>query len=397
MRMRKREGALTADEKRIVKALINRGWRLQDIQALVNIGRNATINSARLTEVKQDKHVTPADDDQVAFFELRKRSYDTLTGLNLFDDERLIRAREAMMLAVQLFNSPAYRFKSEVFAVLANIAWTYLLHEHYIRKKVKVLGDDGRALLISQMLKRGDCPLSKGIKNNLASIGAIRDTVEHQVLARSDAKWLPLFQACCLNFDKVLCDLFGQDLSLQNELGISLQFAKLNVDQVVSLQKFEVPAEIEALDARLRGELSEDELADLEYQFRVVYTFDSASKARAHIQFVHPGTPEAEQIRNVLIKLKPADELYPHKPQYVVKLVSKQSGKRFTSNDHVKAWRKFQVRALPGAKQPEATNLDFCIYHAAHKDYTYSQKWVDFLVEQIATKEGLDAIRALRY
>lgn len=36
---RKREGALSKDEKKIVKALLGKGWRNQDIQALLNIGR----------------------------------------------------------------------------------------------------------------------------------------------------------------------------------------------------------------------------------------------------------------------------------------------------------------------------------------------------------------------
>lgn len=380
-----------------MKALINRGRRLQDIQALVNQGRPATVNSARLTEVKQDKHITPASDDQVAFFELRKRSYDPRTGLNLFDDERLIRSREAMSLAVQIFNSPAHQFKTEVFAVLANIAWTYLLHEYYVRKKLKIVGTDGNALLLSQMLKRSDCPLSTGMRNNLESLKEIRDTVEHQILARSDFKWLSLFQACCLNFDKAICDLFGEELTLQHDLGVSLQFAKIDFEQIAALQRYEVPQQIEALDARLKNSLSEEELADLEYQFRVIYTFDSASKARSHVHFVHPGTQEADKIRNVLVKYKPADEMYPHKPNAVAKLVSKLSSKRFTSNDHVKAWRMFKVRPPNGAKQPENTNLDYCLYHAAHRDYTYTKKWIDFLVEQISTKEGFEAIKAQHY
>ena len=145
---RKKEGALTAHEKTIVKALLNKGCRNQDIQALINLGRPATINSARITEVKKNKRQKAASDDEVAFYEIKKRSIDTSTGLNLFDDERLIRAREAMILAVQLFNSAAFRFKTEVFSVLVNIAWTYLMHEFYKRKKVKIVQKNGRSLLL---------------------------------------------------------------------------------------------------------------------------------------------------------------------------------------------------------------------------------------------------------
>ena len=116
------KGLLTPLEKRIAKALLAEKWRNQDIQALFNIGREATINSARITNVKQNKRQVVATIEEVETFKIRKQSYDARTGLNIVDDERLIRSREAMILAVQIFNSAGLNFKTEVFAVLANIA-----------------------------------------------------------------------------------------------------------------------------------------------------------------------------------------------------------------------------------------------------------------------------------
>ena len=115
MAIRRREGGLKGDEKRIVKALLAEGMRNQDIQALVNTGRSATINSARIAGVKKDGNIKPATADEVSFYKKKKQSYDWHTGLNLYDDERLIRAREAMILAVHVFNSPSCCFKTEIF------------------------------------------------------------------------------------------------------------------------------------------------------------------------------------------------------------------------------------------------------------------------------------------
>lgn len=175
--MRKPEGALTKEEIAVAKALLAKGWRNQDIQAQINIGRKATINSARITEAKRNKSVIIADDTTVEFYIKKKQPYDVKTGLNLFDDERLIRAREAMILAVHIFNSPNVKFKTEVFSMLVNVAWTYLLHEFYHRKSVKIADSDGRTLLLGQMIKRHDCPLSPGIKRNLDNLKTIRDEV----------------------------------------------------------------------------------------------------------------------------------------------------------------------------------------------------------------------------
>ncbi|WP_181177611.1 DUF3644 domain-containing protein [Mesorhizobium sp. B4-1-1] len=374
------ESSLTPLEKRIVKALLERGERSQDIHALINYERLPTVNFGRISGVKNDKKIKAATGEEVEYFKRRKQSFDPVTGLNLYDDERLIRAREAMILAVTIFNSSTYKFKTGMFAILANIAWTYLMHEFHQRKDGNILNSDGTTFALSHMLSKPDCPLSKGIRNNLETIKAIRDEVEHKLLGRSDPRWLSIFQACCLNFDKTIVEWYGPRLSLQNEISVALQFGKLQIDQAAQLHQLDVPQHIAALDAHLTSKLSEEELNDLEYQFRVVYTFDSASKGSAHIQFLTPDSAEGKSVHNVLQKYKISDDLYPHKPGEVAQLVSRKIGRRFTMSDHTSAWKQHKVRPPKGDK----TNRKYCIYHKAYDSYTYNDAWVDLLVTENA-------------
>lgn len=390
------QGALTEEEKHIVKGFLNAGERNQDIQALVNTGRVATINSGRITEVKQDDTIAPASAEELEFYRARKKNYDPITGLNLYDDERLIRAREAMLLAVQVFNSPTLKFKAEVFAVHANIAWTYLLHEHYERLGIAIMQPDGRSLLLSQMIARPDCPLSQGMRDNLASLKQIRDAVEHTLFRRADTRFLSIFQACCLNFDKAICDLFGPNLALSNELSFSLQFAKMDLEQLAQIHSYEVPEHIKTLEKTIEEGLDEARSADIEYRFRVVYTFENSTKSKSHIKFVHPSDEEAEEVRNVLIRKEISDKLYPHKPGVVVEMVGEKSGRAFTTHNHTQAWRKFDARPRNGVIQPDNTNRDWCIYHQAHGDYTYSDKWVDFIVGFIASDDNYEELRRFK-
>lgn len=394
MPKRNRAGSLSSSEKRIVKRLLARGWRNQDIRALVNIERSATINSARITSVKQDQEQRLASDEEVDFYLIRKRSYDPKTGLNAYDDERLVRAREAMILAVQVFNSAGLSFKTEVFAVLANISWTYLLHEYYVRKRVNIIKNDGKTVALSEMIEREDCPLSDGVRKNLKDLKVIRDEVEHKLLGRGDIKWQSLFQACCLNFNRCIQEFFGERLSLTHELSFALQFNRMEIDQLAELNKYEIPSHIEALDASLEENLTDAQRTDLEYRFRVIYTLDAASRTRSHIEFLRPESAEGKDVRNVLVQHKLADHLYPHKPSQVTALVSEQSGQRFTTNNHTQAWKHFKVRPKSGAKQPENTNRDFCIYHRTHKDYTYSDAWVEHLIEAVSNQETFEAIKS---
>ena len=194
------------------------------------------------------------------------------------------------------------------------------------------------------MIARDDCPLSKPYRQNLVAIKEIRDVVEHRTIGPFDQKWLPLFQSTCLNFEKALTDLFGPRLTLGHELGFSLQFAKLSTDEIATLQGFDLPEHIAALDTNLASRLAEGDADNLEYQFKVVYTLTNASKAKSHFQFVQPGSAEGKEIQNVLIKYKPLDDLYPFKPTEVIKLVADASGRHFISDKHQRAWKMFNAR-----------------------------------------------------
>ncbi len=52
-------------------------------------------------------------------------------------DELIHKSREAALAAVQIFNNPQITFKSEMFIVLMNIAWTYMLHAFYRKHGVE--------------------------------------------------------------------------------------------------------------------------------------------------------------------------------------------------------------------------------------------------------------------
>jgi hypothetical protein len=393
----KSKKGLTDLEKRIIKALIAKGWRNQDIHAWINIGRQTTVNFGRISGVKKNLSQQPATGEELEYFTLHRQAYDAQTGLNRYEDERLIRAREAMILAVQVFNSAGLKFKTEVFTVLANVAWTYLMHEYYSRKlSMKIVNEQGQSMALSEMIARTDCPLQDGVKKNLNALKVLRDEVEHHLLGKADVKWLGIFQACCLNFDQTMCQLFGDKLSLSSDLSFALQFARMNLDQVTQINKYELPEHITAVDSLITEGMTAEQLNDTHFQFQVVYTLTAAPKSKSHIQFVNPDSAEGKEIHNVLSKKIIADELYPYKPNKVLKLVVAKTKIGFTSHNHQQAIRKYKVRPKNGSSQPENTDKVYCIYHAAHKDYTYSAAWVEKLAEAVMNVGEFAAIKALK-
>jgi hypothetical protein len=198
-----------------------------------------------------------------------------------------------------------------------------------------------------------------------------------------------------LNFEKAICAMFGEKVSLGDELQYALQFSKLSMQQAAALQEFEKDGPIQAIDAKLAEMFSDAEMADPEFKFKVTYTLEKAGKGDAHFTFANK-LGEGEAAHNVLVQKVAADENWPHKPGTVVTLVKKMTEKQFTSHNHVQAWRKLGVRPKKGVKNPEATKKTFCAYHPAHKDYTYSDEWVSTLCDIVNDDEKYAEIKGFK-
>jgi hypothetical protein len=387
--------SLTDFEKRIVKRLVTDGMTNQDAHHLINLGRTPSVNFGRLSGAK-DWTTEAATSDEIERYRYEKSLFDLRTELSPFDHERLVRAREAMILAIQSFNTPSLCFKAELFCMLSNVAWTYLLHEHYARLDISPIDKDGNAFLISYMVKRPDFPLSKDIAKNLLAIKKLRDDVEHKTLKSFGKTFYPFFQANCLNFDESIRFLFGQKTGLGNDLSYALQLTKLSAEQISQIQKFDLNEEIEAINKGLELASGADGTEGLSYKFKVSYSFEKAAKGDSHIVFTQ-NNASGKAKKEILVQKVASDEQWPFLPGVVRSMVSKATGKPFTLHNHTQAWRLYDARPQGSSTTPEKCNQKFCTYHPAYGNYTYSQEWADHLISAVKDPSEFQKIKTHKF
>lgn len=212
---------------------------------------------------------------------------DPQTGLSLRGDELLIKAREAMVAAVHMFNGAGLYFRAELFIVSAIIAWTYLLHAYYrregidyryyktvegAREVVKTSNGAEKYWELGHCLRDDRCPLEKGVKQNLEFLIALRHEIEHRCTNRIDEAVSAKLQACCINFNDAAKKLFGPQFGLERRLPIALQFVTFGADQRALLKRAStLPTHIEAMTTAFHDGLSPEELASLQFAHRVAY------------------------------------------------------------------------------------------------------------------------------
>jgi hypothetical protein len=272
-------------------------------------------------------------------------------------NELLKKSREAALAAVQVFNNPAITFKSEIFVVMMVISWTYLLHA-YFRKQ----GIEYRYFRLAGRRKRFDkttkgafkywelerclnekaSPVDKAAANNLRFLVGLRHEIEHQMTNRLDEHLSARFQACCLNYNDLIKQLFGDDFGIDKHLSFSLQFSAINTDQWEALHDAEgLPPNIRAFINAFDSELTETEFNDPRFAYRVLFVPKTANRkgqADKVIEFIKADSELAKGVNKHYAVVKETEKAK-YLPKQVVEKMQASGYPRFTMHCHTQLWK----------------------------------------------------------
>ena len=278
--------------------------------------------------------------------------------------ELLMKSREAALAAVQIFNSPLITFKSEIFIVLMNIAWTYLLHAFYRANGVeyRYFQNKGKKRIfdktksgahkhweLERCLNEQQSPVDKNTANNLRFLIGIRHEIEHQLTSRLDSSLSAKFQACCLNYNEYVKKLFGEQYGIEKHLAFSLQFSSITREQVASLPvDIDMPSNIKAFIDGFEGKLSDEEFNSPSFAYRVLFVAKIANRkgqADQVIEFVKADSQLAQDVNRAYTVIKET-ERPKYLPSGIVGLMKKEGHSRFAIHDHTILWKSKNAKDL---------------------------------------------------
>jgi hypothetical protein len=268
----------------------------------------------------------------------------------------LAKSREAALTAVQTYNNPLVKFKSESFIVLMTIAWTYLLHAYYAREAVdfRYLDKDPRSRRkyqrtaqggyrwweLTSCIKVDDCPLDKNTVNNLNFLIGLRHEIEHHRPPHLDDHLSGRYLACALNYDFYLTSMFGPKYSLGDTVAMALQFRDIRPTDTPATPR--LPSQIARYIERFEGELTQEEYDDPRFAYRLLFTRKVVGKkgqADRAIEFLRPGDPGADDVdpEHWLIK---DTERVKYRAKAVIEIVKSAGYPFFGIYQHTTLWRR---------------------------------------------------------
>jgi hypothetical protein len=360
MPKRRRGNALERWEVALVKTMLTRGgYNDQDILAYFT-RPTRSVNHRAISEIRtgaKHKAMKAASDEELDDFLVSWPEVDPQTGLSLRGDELLIKAREAMIAAVHIFNGAGLTFRAELFIVTSIIAWTYLLHAWFRREGIdyRYMKADGTAHKTKQgedcywelgkCRRHTRCPIPPGAVRNLNFLLDLRHEIEHRSTSRIDDAVSAKLQACCINFNDAIKTVFGAQYGLERRLPIALQFVTFSSDQRSVLKRAStLPAHIETMMDAFHQKLTPEEQADPNFAFRVAFVpkiGNRASSSDLAVEFVKLDSEEAREISKVL--LKEMDKRR-YTATQVVEMMRAEGYPRFSQQSHTDLWKSLDAK-----------------------------------------------------
>ena len=343
------------------RTLILEDWEVALIKAMFKTIKNdqdilpyfsrptRSINHRVIAEIRTNRrspNIPPATVKELKTFLDLWPDCDPNTGLSIRGDELLIKAREAMISAVHIFNSAGITFRTELFIVTAIIAWTYLLHAWFKKEGINYKYDDTKAKYgrdrywdLSQCLASKHCPLGDAPSNNLKFLIGLRDEVVHESTNLDETIGAHL-QSCCINFNEALKKNFGERQSLEKRLSIALQFVSFGADQKEILKKAAtLPPNIASFIGDFEGKLTEAELEDHAYRISIALIPIAKNRptgADRAVYQVSTGSEAADEITQIIFKDR-AKQRYI--ASQIVDIAKKRGFEKFNLHKHTALWK----------------------------------------------------------
>jgi len=326
--------------------------------------------------------------------------------------DHLEKARAAALAGVEAYNKPGSHFRTAHYIVMMMMAWTALFHAVFFksgrrpwhRKKTAgksvryvYVDDEPKHWELSECLREYWADKNPPERANLQFLVGLRHKIEHRHLPQLDATLYGECQAALMNFDDLIAAEFGPRYSLNESLAFSLQFSKSIPPQKATAMRRHLASigkdVLEFVDS-FRNQLPDELINDPKYSFRVYLVPKVTAKPTSGdvaVEFVpyDPKVPEeTEGLKRLTALIKerqiPVANLGFLKAGQVVAQVKARLAVPFNLSNHVGAWQHYEVRPGGGSDKPEKTKAKYCVYDTVHRDYVYTQEWVELLCKELA-------------
>lgn len=164
-------------------------------------------------------------------------------------EKLLEKSKEAFLLAIEIYNKPSIRYRVEGFSFFICNAWELMLKAHMITKfgedSIYFKDNPDRTISLEKCIQKIFTNEKAPLRLNLEKIIELRNTSTHFITEEYEMIYIPLFQACLLNFVEKMQDFHSVDMTEivpQNFLTLAVSMKALDESTIRAKYPEEIAA-----------------------------------------------------------------------------------------------------------------------------------------------------------
>lgn len=311
------------------------------------------------------------------------QSYNTKEGII---NGLVSKSVEAFILAIEIYNKPTIVYRVEGFSFFICNAWELTLKAEMLKRGMSIYYQDNpdRTIPLSDVIKKIYTDKRTHVRLNLERILTLRNISTHYINEDYEAKYIPLFQACVLNFINAIQRFHKIDITdylASNFLTLSTRYEPLTNEEIrlkyspeVALKLIENANDIEVLSK----ELDSDNFAiNVSQHLYITKSKDSADfTMRLQKMGEHPVA--------IVKELKDPSDTHQYTFNNIILAVQKRLERKQINLGYEKGFNA-HVLTLVNRFYAAKSNPKYSYCHRIGKQehFTYSQVYIDFIIEEI--------------
>jgi HEPN domain-containing protein len=293
---------------------------------------------------------------------------------------------EAFILGLEVYNKPTIKYRVEGFSFFIVNAWELMLKAALINRGVNIYYKDNpsRTLSIEATVKKIYSDPQTRIRLNLEKVIELRNISTHYITEDYELKYVPLFQACVLNYANEMQRFHGIDVTKY----VAKNFLTLSVN-IDPLSNAEVKAKYAPeIAEKFIQQANEIDILEKEYHsnnFSIAFEQKLyITKKKKDANFTVAIAKGSKNPVAIVKELKDPSNTHQFSYQTIIAVVSNRLKKENIKIDYDKGFNSYVLNLIMDFYDIKA-EPKYAYKHiiGKHESYTYSQQFVDFIVEEI--------------
>lgn len=308
------------------------------------------------------------------------------------EDKLLDKSKEAFVMAIEIYNKPTIQYRVEGFSFFICNAWELMIKSYMIKK----FGDESiyykdnpeRSLTLENCIKKVFTNNKDPLRLNIEKIIELRNTSTHFITEEYEMVYIPLFQACVINFTEKM-NLFHEfditELIPHNFLTLSVSMKSINDVEITTKYPEQIAQKLLSTEKNVLTMSEENNTNFAINMNHYHYITKDKSKATSIVTIEKSSDIPVQIIK----ELKNPKDTHQYTTKDCIELINKQLKIKGISSEKMglnqnKCFNMYYFQAFTtyfGLKG----NSAYCFKYDIHKQpsYSYSIKTVDFIVNEI--------------